>query len=412
MAEPRAAIIFDCLFPATTGGGERVYRRIAEEFVQRHIVVDYLTRDLGDVPTPGFTVVPVWNGDIYDESGARTTSSALYFARGVYRHLRAYRGEYDIVVASALPVLTVLAAALALRGSRSFLVVDWLEVWTLRKWRSYSGALTGSLAFLLQVAGARVGDLHTVNSTFTARRLQRHRRGAAPVVLGLVDLVDPAPAAAMSPSPSGETPDRVARAAVIPEESDQGDVAAGGLAPFLLFVGRHIADKRIDTLPAALAELHRSRPDVTLVVAGSGPETARLEAAVRRAGVGDSVHLVGRVSDERLAELTSSAAVLVNPSAREGFGLVVAEAAAYGTPSIVVAGEDNAAVDLIVEGVNGFVAASVEPAELARAVARALDGGEALRGSTAAWFARERVSRSLAVSVDEILARHRAALGD
>jgi len=56
--------------------------------------------------------------------------------------------------------------------------------------------------------------------------------------------------------------------------------------------------------------------------------------------------------------------VLVNPSAREGFGLVVAEAASRGTPSVVVAGEDNAAAELVVEGENGFVAASVTPAAL------------------------------------------------
>jgi glycosyltransferase involved in cell wall biosynthesis len=377
MTAGRAAVIFDCLFPATTGGGERVYRRIAEELTDRDLAVDYVTRALDPVPTPGFSVVPVWNGDIYNADGGRTTSSALQFARGVYRHLRGQRDQYDLVVASALPVLTVLAAALALRGSRTFLVVDWLEVWSWRKWRSYSGALTGTLAFVLQVLGARVGNLHTVNSGFTAERLQRYRRTPAPLVLGLVDLVEPV--ALLEPVQLESAP-------------------AHKRAPMVLFVGRHIADKRIDRLPAAIALLLRTRPDVTLVVAGSGPETATLERAVAEAGVAGSVQLVGRVSDARLAELMGTAAVLVNPSAREGFGLVVAEAAAYGTPSVVVAGEDNAAVDLIDEGINGFVA-----------LERALDSGTALQASTRSWFARERLSRSLGGSVDEILARYRIA---
>jgi glycosyltransferase involved in cell wall biosynthesis len=392
MTALRAAVVFDCLFPATTGGGERVYRRLVEELGQHAVAVDYLTRDFGAVSTPGFDVVPVWNGDIYNQEGGRTTSSALHFSRGVYRHLRTHRSDYDIVVASALPVLTVLAAALALRGTRTYLVVDWLEVWTWRKWRSYSSALTGTVAFVLQFLGARVGDLHTVNSSFTARRLQRYRRGAAPVVLGLVDLVDPV---------AGDNT----------SQSGQVDVAERSAAPILLFVGRHIADKRIDRLPAALAVLRRTRPDVTLIVAGAGPETARFEAAVQNAGVSDSVQIVGRVSDEQLVDLMGSAAVLVNPSAREGFGLVVAEAAAHGTPSVVVAGEDNAAVDLIAEGINGYVADSVEAAALASAVDRALEGGAALRQSTHEWFARERVSRSLAGSVEEILARFREHSG-
>ncbi len=43
-------------------------------------------------------------------------------------------------------------------------------------------------------------------------------------------------------------------------------------------------------------------------------------------------------------------------SRREGYGLVVVEAAARATPSVVVAGEDNAATELIEEGVNGTIA--------------------------------------------------------
>ena len=73
-------------------------------------------------------------------------------------------------------------------------------------------------------------------------------------------------------------------------------------------------------------------------------------------------------------------------SRREGYGLVVVEAAARGTPSIVVAGEDNAATELIEEGVNGFVAAGAEPAQIAEAIVRVHAAGGALRESTARWF--------------------------
>ena len=52
-----------------------------------------------------------------------------------------------------------------------------------------------------------------------------------------------------------------------------------------------------------------------------------------------------------------------------------------------MAGEDNAAVELIEEGVNGFVAASDSPEDLARAIVAVDAGGTALRHSTQAWFA-------------------------
>ena len=67
------------------------------------------------------------------------------------------------------------------------------------------------------------------------------------------------------------------------------------------------------------------------------------------------------------------------PSRREGYGLVVVEACAAGTPAVVVADPDNAATELIEEGVNGFVAASASPQDLAAAILRVRDAGPALR---------------------------------
>jgi len=47
--------------------------------------------------------------------------------------------------------------------------------------------------------------------------------------------------------------------------------------------------------------------------------------------------------------------------------MVVVEASAHATPSIVVAGEDNAATELVEDGVNGVVVASAEPEAVAAA---------------------------------------------
>ncbi len=63
------------------------------------------------------------------------------------------------------------------------------------------------------------------------------------------------------------------------------------------------------------------------------------------------------------------------------------EAAARGTPSVVVAGEDNAATELIEEGVNGTIAPRADPQAVADAIVRVHEAGIALRESTARWFA-------------------------
>ena len=93
-------------------------------------------------------------------------------------------------------------------------------------------------------------------------------------------------------------------------------------------------------------------------------------------------------------------------SAREGYGLIVVEAAAYGTPSIVVAGPDNAAVELIDEGVNGFVAASASPRDLADAILRAHASGAELRDSTRQWFGRNARELSVEAAVERVTAAY------
>jgi len=86
----------------------------------------------------------------------------------------------------------------------------------------------------------------------------------------------------------------------------------------------------------------------------------------------------------------------------------VIEAAAHGTPAVVVRDPDNAATELIEEGVNGFIAASAEPADLARAILRVRAAGDPLRASTADWFALNADRLSLERSL-ELVARVHAA---
>ena len=60
---------------------------------------------------------------------------------------------------------------------------------------------------------------------------------------------------------------------------------------------------------------------------------------------------------------------------REGYGLVVVEAAARGHAERGGRGADNAATELIEEGENGFVAARPRPRILAEAIVRTVEGG-------------------------------------
>ena len=65
-----------------------------------------------------------------------------------------------------------------------------------------------------------------------------------------------------------------------------------------------------------------------------------------------------------------------------------------------------AAIELVENGVNGFVVSSAEPDELADAIVRVDAAGEALRASTCAWFARNARRLSLASSLEKVAASY------
>jgi glycosyltransferase involved in cell wall biosynthesis len=98
--------------------------------------------------------------------------------------------------------------------------------------------------------------------------------------------------------------------------------------PLFLALGRLTDYKRIDLL---LKLWNRVRPVVggTLVIAGDGPERARVEALA-----GPDVIFTGRVSEQEKHRLLCAAWLLLHPALIEGWGIVVAEAAIRGTPAI------------------------------------------------------------------------------
>jgi glycosyltransferase involved in cell wall biosynthesis len=70
---------------------------------------------------------------------------------------------------------------------------------------------------------------------------------------------------------------------------------------------------------------------------------------------------------------------------------------------VVVAAPDNAAVELVREGVNGVIAASADPEAIAAAIVRIYEGGAAMRESTARWFAQNAELLSLETSLRVVL---------
>jgi glycosyltransferase involved in cell wall biosynthesis len=125
--------------------------------------------------------------------------------------------------------------------------------------------------------------------------------------------------------------------------------------------------------------------------------------AIADEGLDGAVSAPGFVDAAEVDAALRRALCMVLPSEREGYGLVVVEAAARGTPSVVVREPDNAAVELVEDGVNGVVAESVAPEHLADAILRVHAEGMGLRERTCAWFERNSNRLSLEASLERVV---------
>ncbi|WP_051807145.1 glycosyltransferase family 4 protein [Actinoplanes subtropicus] len=134
----------------------------------------------------------------------------------------------------------------------------------------------------------------------------------------------------------------------------------------LVFLGRlDTAQKGLDVLLDAMPSI----PGRRLLIAGDGPDEARLRQAANRLGIADRVGWLGRLSGPDKFSLLAGAALVVVPSRFETFGIVAIEAAASGTPVI---GSDIECLRDVIPAAVGTRVPPGDPSALSTAVNDAL----------------------------------------
>jgi glycosyltransferase involved in cell wall biosynthesis len=256
-------------------------------------------------------------------------------------------------------------------------VVDWHEIWTLEYWQDYLGPIGGRVGWVVQSLCLRIPQRAFCFSRLHERRLHVSGvRGELTVLEG--EYSGPPFARVRAPA-----------------------------EPIVVFAGRHIPDKRVDALIPAIVLARTKMPDLRAVLFGDGPERTAVLESIRAHGLEGVVEAPGFVEAGRVEQALATSLCLVLPSRREGYGLVLLEAMAKGTPAIVVSGPDNAATELISEGQNGFVAPSASAEDLAAAILRVRSAGQSLRDSTVRWFEANAGRLSLEQSLETVVSSYR-----
>ncbi|MCW2922579.1 MAG: glycosyl transferase family 1 [Thermoleophilia bacterium] len=373
-------LVYDCLFPWTVGGAERWYRNLGERLSAEGHRVTYLTMRQWDEPPAiaGIEVVAVCPRMALYRHGGRRILPPIVFGLGVLLHLLLRGRRYDVVHSASFPFFSMLAIGMCRPLGHYRIICDWHEVWSDHYWRDYLGRL-GAVGAWVQRLCARVPQRAYAFSRLHAQRLRKLGLAEVTQLTGEYAGTDAGPLLPLPVDP-----------------------------PTILYAGRFIPEKRIDLLVAALPLVRDAIPDIRLRLLGDGPTRAPIVELIAQLGLEAIVDCPGFVRAEIIDQAMREALCVVQPSSREGYGMVVIEASARGVPAIVIAGEDNAATELVDEDRNGFVVAAPQTTRLAEAIIRCWREGEALRSRTRGWYQEneERLSlesslRTVARDMDE-----------
>ncbi len=354
----KIGLVYDAVYPWVKGGGEKHLFELAVALQQRGHEVHCFGMRYWDgghsMERNGVWLHGVCRARVlYDANGKRRTLPALIFAAGLFwTLLRRRAGKLDIIDSIVFPYFSIFAIALGqlLAGRRTAWLITWLEVWGADYWRRYiSPKPLAFIATFIERACAEFGDHHLCISQHQAARLHdllgvpNERIEVIPRGLHLRDL----PTA-------------------VPERSR------------LLYIGRLLDYKNVEVVIRALPLVLERLPATRFRIVGSGPQLPALRALADELEVASAVDFVPPKSEanEALQEI-ATAAILVQPSTREGQSLVVLEAQALRRPVIAAFHHESAVSDFIAHGSNGILIANWDqPAAWAEAIIRVLSDSE------------------------------------
>jgi len=136
--------------------------------------------------------------------------------------------------------------------------------------------------------------------------------------------------------------------------------------PTYIFVSRVVKMKGVEEVIKAFSFIFLENPFSKLWIVGGGEKAyvENLKSMIREYGIEKNVEWFGVVSEEKKYELMAKAHIILHASVKEGWGLVVLEAASVGTPAVVY--NVTGLRDVVKNGDTGIVVSSNSPQDMAR----------------------------------------------
>jgi glycosyltransferase involved in cell wall biosynthesis len=339
----KIAFVTDSIYPYNKGGKEKRLYEISKRLSRLGHDVHIYTMHLW--PTPEKTRVehgvklhsiikyyPMYKG----ESDRRSIKEAILFSLACFKLIRT---DFDVLDVDHMPYFPIFSSWIVCKLKRRKLNGTWHEALKRSEWVDYMG-YAGNVAAFIERLSIRLPHTITVSSANTMELIQSELK-------------------------------RTKRLRIIPPGIDGrsiGRVKPRDISCDVLFVGRLVKGKNVALLVRAMAIVVQQNPEVTCIIVGTGIEHDNIIKLISKHKLQNNVHLIGNLPRARdVYAYMKAAKVFVLPSAREGFGIVVLEALACGTPVVTINSPANASRALIAPGVSGSLV-SATPATLAEAI--------------------------------------------
>ncbi len=315
----KLAFVYDAVYPWVKGGAEkRIYelgKRLAAEGNEVHIFGVKWWEGADIIENDGMVLHGICGPMELYVNGRRSIAEAIIFSIKLLPHL--FRERFDVIDTSAFPYFSCFTVKLISIFRRTPMVITWHEVWE-DYWYEYLGGW-GFFGKLVEYLTSKLACVSIAVSPVTKKNLMS----------------------------LGVTSENIR---IIPNGIDLKRLA--GVQPSrdgcdIIFVGRLIRQKNVDVLLDAVAHVRETVPDVKCHIIGDGPEKERLFELATRRELLENVRFFEFIEYDDVIARIKSSKILVLPSSREGFGIVVIEAFACGVPVITVKSPGNAAYERV-----------------------------------------------------------------
>lgn len=316
-------MVLEFFVPHYNGGGEHRYHEIAKRLVERGHSVDVLTMRVLDVPDyeniDGINVHHI--GGVVENPPFRSSFNFLRYFGSVCSWL--YSHDYDIIDAQAYSPL--LSSVLMSKITKTPLVATIHDTSTndSDQWLQSSRLASFMEKFLVTLPFDKIITV----SHATMNSLTQNFGVLNNKISILYNGVD------------------------VPKyDAVKVDVVHSNQ---LIFVGRLAPHKHVDHVIGSISKIKELVPTINLIIVGKGEEKENLMKMVDDLSLEDFITFKEDLSDDDLISNIKESEILVLPSTREGFGMVLAEANCCFKPVVTYA--SGGTVEVVEDGYNGFL---------------------------------------------------------